>query len=395
MNQAPSLLDSAPAPHYFSPEHEAFRRTMRDWVAREIAPNVNAWDEAETFPRALYRQAAEIGLLGLGYPEELGGTEVDIFYMIIASEELARAGSGGLQASLLSHSIGLPPVLAHGSEALKRRVIPPVLAGEKIAALAVTEPSGGSDVAALKTLAIRDGDHYVVDGEKVFITSGLRADFITCAVRTDPASKGPNGISALLVEGDTPGLTRTPLKKMGWWASDTAHLRFERCRVPVANLIGEEHRGFKTFMSNFNAERLGMAALALGYAQTCFDEALDWARQRVTFGAPLSERQVIRHKLVDMLRQIDAARCMVYELAWRTEQGRDDPGRLVARIALAKVQATQVMQFCADAAVQILGGMGFMRGTKSERIYREVKVMMIGGGSEEIMKDLAARQLGI
>ncbi|NRF70390.1 acyl-CoA dehydrogenase family protein [Aquincola sp. S2] len=397
-----SLLDAPPAPHYFSPEHEQFRRTMRDWVAREISPHVNHWDEAETFPRALYRQAAEIGLLGLGYPEELGGTPADVFYFLIASEELARAGSGGLQASLLSHSIGLPPVLAHGSEALKRRVIPPVLAGAKIAALAVTEPSGGSDVAALKTTAIRDGDHYVVDGEKVFITSGMRADFITCAVRTDPASKGPNGISALLVEGDAPGLTRTPLKKMGWWASDTAHLRFERCRVPVENLIGEEHRGFKTFMTNFNAERLGMAALALGYAEVCLDEALDWARQRMTFGAPLSERQVIRHKLVDMLRQIDAARCMVYELAWRTERsdhglehGRDDPARLVARIALAKVQATQAMQFCADAAVQILGGMGFMRGTKSERIYREVKVMMIGGGSEEIMKDLAARQLGI
>lgn len=390
-----SLLDAPPAPHYFSPEHEQFRATMRDWVAREITPHAHEWDEAETFPRALYRRAAEVGLLGLGYPEEYGGTPVDVFYVLIASEELARAGCGGVQASLMSHTIGLPPVLAHGSAALKQRVIPPVLAGEKIAALAVTEPSGGSDVAALKTTALRDGEHYVVSGEKVFITSGLRADVITCAVRTDPASRGPNGISALLIDGDTPGLTRTPLKKMGWWASDTAHLRFDGCRVPVANLIGEEHRGFKTFMGNFNAERLGMAALAVGYAEACFDEALAWARQRSTFGALLSERQVIRHKLMDMLRQIDAARCLVYDLAWRTEHGRGDPAQLVARIALAKVQATQAMQFCADAAVQILGGMGFMRGTTCERLYREVKVMMIGGGSEEIMKDLAARQLGV
>ena len=223
----------------------------------------------------------------------------------------------------------------------------------------------------------------------------MRADFITVAVRTDPANKGAGGISALLVEGDTPGLTRTPLAKMGWWASDTAHLRFENCRVPAANLIGEENKGFKTFMTNFNAERLGMAASAVGYAQTCFDEALDWARQRQTFGVPLSERQVIRHKLMDMLRLIDVARCHIYDLAWTQQHNAGDANLRVARIAMAKVQATQCMQFCADAAVQILGGMGFMRGTRSERIYREVKVMMIGGGSEEIMKDLASRQLGI
>ena len=390
-----SLPEPPPAPHYFTPEHVQFRASLRAWVARELTPHVNDWDEAGSFPRELYRKAAHIGLLGMGYPEEYGGTPSDIFYSLISSEELARPGCGGVQSSLLSHSIGLPPVLKFGHEALKRRVIPPVLAGDKIAALAVTEPSGGSDVAALKTSARLDGDHYVVNGEKVFITSGMRADFITVAVRTDAQSKGANGISALLIEGDTPGLSRTELKKMGWWAGDTAHLRFDNCRVPVANLIGQEHKGFKTFMTNFNAERLGMAALAVGYAQTCFDEALDWARQRVTFGAPLSERQVIRHKLMDMLRQIDAARCLIYDLAWAQQHQSADANQLVARICMAKVQGTQCMQFCADAAVQILGGMGFMRGTRSERIYREVKVMMIGGGSEEIMKDLAARQLGI
>ena len=394
-----SLLDAPPAPHYATPEHGQFRDMVRAWVAREIAPHASAWDEAGGFPRDLYKKAASVGLLGLGYPEAYGGTPADLFYHLILSEELARPGAGGVAASLMSHSIGLPPVARFGSPALQARVIPPVLAGDKIAALAVTEPSGGSDVAALKTTAVRgfdsQGDHYIVNGEKVFITSGMRADFITTAVRTDPASKGANGISALLIDGDTPGLTRTQLDKMGWWASDTAHLRFENCRVPVANLIGTEHQGFKTFMSNFNGERLGMAAQAVGYAQACFDEALDWARQRHTFGQALSQRQVIRHKLMDMLRAIDVARCHIYDLAWAQQHQHGDPGQRVARIALAKVQATQCMQFCADAAVQILGGMGFMRGTKSERIYREVKVMMIGGGSEEIMKDLAARQLGI
>ena len=394
-----SLLDAPAAPHYFTPEHVQFRASLRDWVAREITPHVNAWDEAQGFPRELYKKASAIGLLGLDYPEQFGGTPADLFYHLILSEELARPGCGGVAASLMSHSIGLPPVRNFGSAALQARVIPPVLAGDKIAALAVTEPSGGSDVAALKTTAVRgfdsQGDHYIVNGEKVFITSGMRADFITTAVRTDPASKGAHGISALLIDGDTPGLTRSKLDKMGWWASDTAHLRFENCRVPVANLIGTEHQGFKTFMSNFNGERLGMAAQAVGYAQACFDEALDWARQRHTFGQALSERQVIRHKLMDMLRAIDVARCHIYDLAWAQQHQHGDAGQRVARIALAKVQATQCMQFCADAAVQVLGGMGFMRGTRSERIYREVKVMMIGGGSEEIMKDLAARQLGI
>src|SRR5690606_28054396 len=296
---------------------------------------------------------------------------------------------------LLSHTIGLPPVANHGSDALKRRVLPPVLAGEKIAALAVTEPGGGSDVAALKTTAIRDGDHYVLNGEKVFITSGMRADFLTVAVRTDPAHKGAGGVSALLVEGDSPGLTRSALKKMGWWASDTAHLRFDNVRVPVTNLLGQENAGFKVFMNNFNAERLCMSASACAYAQVCLDEAAEWARERHTFGQPLVSRQVIRHKLVDMAMRISAARGHVYELAWRLQHGVGDPAQLVAQTCMSKILSTRAMQFCADQAVQILGGMGFMRGTRSERIYREVKVMMIGGGSEEIMKDLAARQLGL
>jgi acyl-CoA dehydrogenase len=368
---------------------------VRRFVDAEIAPHVNAWDEAGTFPRELYRRAAAVGITGVGYPEALGGTPADIFYGIAAAEEIARAGCGGVQASLGSHGIALPPIVAHGSDALKQRVVPPVLAGDKIAALCITEPGGGSDVAALKTTALRDGDYYVVDGEKTFITSGMRADFLTVAVRTDPANKGPGGVSLLVIDGDTPGLTRHELKKMGWWCSDTAHLRFEHCRVPVANRVGAEGEGFKAIMHNFNSERLMMAAMSCGYAQACAEEALAWARERQTFGEPLAQRQVIRHKLVDMAARIEAARAVVYDLAYRVEHGLGARGELVARTCMVKVLATQAMQFCADQAVQILGGMGFMRGTKSERLYREAKVMMIGGGSEEIMKDLAARQLGV
>jgi acyl-CoA dehydrogenase len=389
------FLEAPPLPFYFTPEHEQFRAGLRDFISREITPFVAEWDEAETFPRELYARAAALGVQGLGYPEAYGGTPADVFFQLIVAEEFARCGGGGIQASMNSHSIALPPILHAGSEELKQRVIPPVLAGEKIAALAVTEPSGGSDVAALKTTAVRDGDHYVVNGEKTFITSGMRADFITTAVRTDPANKGAGGISVLLIDGDTPGLARTALKKMGWWSSDTAHLRFDNCRVPVANLVGVENKGFKTFMNNFNTERLFMSASACGFAEVCLKEAVDWTRQRISFGMPLSERQVVRHKLMDMTLRIDASRALVYDLAYRIEHKLADPARLVARVCLAKVQATQAMQFCADQAVQLLGGMGFMRGTQSERIYREVKVMMIGGGSEEVMKDLAARQLGL
>lgn len=389
------MFELPPLSHYFSSDHEQFRASLRDFISKEITPFVNEWDEAGTFPQSLYRRAAELGATGLGYPEEYGGTSADIFYKLVLAEEYARCGCGGVQASINSHTIALPPLLAAGSEELKRRVLPPVLRGEKIAALAVTEPSGGSDVAAVRTTAVRDGEHYLVNGEKTFITSGMRANFITTAVRTDPQNKGPGGISVLVIDGDTPGLTRTELKKMGWWCSDTAHLHFDNCRVPVSNLVGVENEGFKTFMNNFNSERLFMSALSYGYAQVCFEEALDWARQRSTFGQTLSQRQVIRHKLMDMMLKIDAARSLVHELAYRIEHQIGDSAQLVARVAMAKVVSTQAMQFCADQSLQILGGMGYMRGTRSERIYREVKVMMIGGGSEEILKDLASRQIQI
>jgi acyl-CoA dehydrogenase len=372
-------------------QHEQFRATLRAFVAREIAPQVGAWDEAGSFPRALYAKAAAIGLLGLGYPEALGGTPCDIGFRLIATEEIARAGSGGLLASLFSHQIALPPIVAAGSAELQRRIVPPVLDGEQIAALAITEPGGGSDVAQLTTRARRDGDGWVIDGEKTFITSGVRADWITVAART--GGPGAGGISLFAVPGGAAGLQRTTLDKMGWWCSDTAHLRFDAVRVGGDALVGDENAGFRLIMDNFNGERLVLAAGAVAFAQVCHDEALDWARQRRSFGRALVEHQVIRHKLMDMRMHVAASRAWLHEVAARFDAGAD--AEVVADLCLLKNQATRTMQFCADAAVQILGGMGYMRGTKSERIYREVKVMMIGGGSEEIMKELAARQAGV
>jgi acyl-CoA dehydrogenase len=374
---------------FYTAEHEAWRAVVRRFVENEIEPFAHEWDEAGETPRELYEKAAAIGLLGLGFPEEYGGTPADQFMKIVTSQELARAGAGGVNASLMSHTIGSPPIARAARPEVRARVLPEVLSGKKISALAITEPGGGSDVANLRTKARREGDHYIVNGEKTFITSGVRADYLTVAVRT--GGEGASGVSLLLIEGDTPGLTRTKLKKMGWWASDTASLHFDDCRVPVTNLIGEEGQGFKLIMHNFNSERMGMAASCTAYARVCVEDAIAYAKERKTFGKPIAQHQVIRHKLVDMAQRVAASQAMLEMLAWRLGQGESP----VAEICMMKNQATQTMAYCASEAVQIFGGAGFMRGIKVERIYREVKVNAIGGGTEEIMKDLASRQMGL
>jgi acyl-CoA dehydrogenase len=327
--------------------------------------------------------------LGLNYPEEYGGHSegFDIFHGMVVSNELARVGAGGLGASLRTHGIGLPPILAVGSDELKQRIAPPVLAGEKIIALGITEPSGGSDVANLKTRAVRDGADYVVNGQKMFITSGMRCDYMTTAVRT--GEDGAGGISLLLVEMDSDGVSRTPLEKMGWHCSDTAAIYFDDVRVPAENLIGQENSGFIGIMRNFNRERLGMAMGCCAFARVCLKEAADWARERKTFGKPLAGHQVIRVKLADMARRIGATQAWVDQCAWAEREGKGQP----ADFAMLKVQATEMLERVARDAAQVLGGASFLLGSKVERIYREVRVNAIGGGSEEIMLDLAGRQL--
>lgn len=374
---------------FYRDEHEAFRDQVRRFVDQEVLPHIDAWETTEELPRELHQKAAEIGLLGIGFPEAWGGVEpTDLFFQIVAIEELARAGAGGLLASLMSHGIACPPIAAMGNDAQKAKFLEPVLRGEKIAALAITEPSGGSDVANLKTRAVRDGDHYVLNGSKTFITSGMRADYLTVAVRT--GGEGMGGISVIVVEAGTPGFSRTPLQKMGWWCSDTASLYFDDCRVPAANLIGQQDHGFMAIMLNFNGERIALAAQAWALAQVCYDEALAYARERSTFGKPLIRNQVIRHKLVDMRTRIQAVKATLDQLTWRVDQGQMP----VPELCMLKNLATDTLEYCANEAVQIFGGAGYLRGAKVERIYRETKVLSIGGGASEIMKDLAARQLG-
>jgi acyl-CoA dehydrogenase len=373
----------------FTDEHRQLQAAMQRFVEGEISPNAAAWDESEGFPRELYRKAADIGLLGLGFPAEYGGTPCDSVSKMIATVELCRAGAGGVNASLMSHTIMLVPLLKAASEELKQAVVPRILGGEKIGALCVTEPSGGSDVARLQTRAQPVPGGWKISGSKIYITSGMRADYYLVAART--GGPGAGGISLFLVDRDTPGFTRTPLKKMGWWASDTAALYFDEMFVPHERLVGPENGGFPLVMNNFNGERLGMACAAMAFAMVCVEDALAWARERHTFGQPLMAQQVIRQKIVRMIDAVLPLQAWLVQLSQRIDAGEQP----VAEISLAKNLGGRVMRDCADDAVQILGGAGFMRGGRVERIYREVKVMMIGGGAEEILNDLAAKQLGL
>lgn len=371
-------------------ERATFRQVIADFVATEITPHVNEWDEAEEFPRELYEKVGALGAFGVGFAEEHGGLGThDPFLIWILSEEFAKCGAGGVSASLFSNYIGGPPIQNGGSPEVQAEILPAMLRGERILALGITEPSGGSDVANLMTTAVRDGDEYVVNGQKTFITSGMRADYVTTAVRT--GGPGAAGVSLLAIPTDLDGFEATPLDKMGWWSSDTATLYFDDCRVPARYLLGEENRGFELIMLNFNYERLQLIAGMVGASRVLFEQALTWARERKTFGKRLADHQVIRHKLVEMHRMLNATSAWGEQLCWRIEQGETPAGEL----AEAKVQASLTMEFCAREAAQILGGASYLRGNPVERFYREVRVNAIGGGSEEIMRDLAARQLGI
>ena len=348
-------------------EHAALRLQIRRFAEREIAPHAHAWDEAAEFPRSLYPAAAEAGLLGLGYPAALGGSGGDLSHGIVGFEELVLAGkSVGVKVGLGTHGIALPPILALGTDEQKRRFVPPVLRGEKVAALAITGPGCGSDVAAVATRARRDGDHYVVDGAKTFISSGCRADFVTTAVRT--GGPGHGGLSLLVIERGTPGFTVSKkLEKMGWWASDTAELSFDGCRVPVANRIGDEGQGFYAIVANFVSERLFLAGQCVSVAELAYREAVAYARERHAFGKPLAGEVVARYL-----------------------RGEKTP----SLAAMAKNAGTDMCSYVCDEAVQIHGGAGYLRGTVVERLYRDARLYPIGGGTREIMNEIIAKTEG-
>ena len=371
-------------------EHAALRAQARRFATTEIAPHAAAWEEACEFPRDLYPRLAAAGLMGVGYPEALGGGGGDLGHVLAVSDELVVSGTSvGTVVGLGSHGIAVPPIVRFGTDAQKARFVLPVVRGEQVAALAVTEPGGGSDVAALTTRAVRDGDHYVVTGAKTFITSGCRADWVLTAVRT--GGPGHGGISFLVIERGTPGFSVSKkLRKTGWWASDTAELAFAGCRVPVANRVGGEHGAFPIIMSNFASERLMLAGQCVAIAELAYREARRYAREREAFGKPLAGFQVTRHKLADMATRIAAIRALTGEAAVRVVRGELAP----ALCAMAKNAATDACSAVVDAAVQIFGGAGYLRDVVVERLYRDARLYPIGGGTREIMNEIISKAEG-
>ncbi len=377
----------------FSEEHEELRETVRRFVQSEIAPHVEEWEAAREFPRELYDRCAELGFLGLKFPEAYGGQGGTYLHDAVWTEELSRSGgSGGVAAGINAHTgIAMPPVFNFGTEEQRQRWIVPGIKGQKIGALGITEPGGGSDVAGIRTVARRENGYYVVNGAKTFITNGVRADFLVCACRTT-AEGGHHGISFLVLEREMPGYeVSRKLEKMGWHASDTGELSFTDVEVPVENLLGSENGGFALIMANFAWERLAMSLGALGGMQKVFERTLDYALDREAFGRPIGKFQAIRHKFAEMATRIEACRALTYNTLRLFHSGQD----CIREVTMAKLMTQRGLVEIADECLQIHGGYGYMREYGIERAVRDARLGPIGGGTDEIMKEILGKQMGL
>ncbi|OUM86853.1 MAG: acyl-CoA dehydrogenase [Bacillus thermozeamaize] len=379
-------------PPYFQEEHEALRKVIRRFVANEVTPYIEEWEEKGEFPREIVKRMGELGFLGLRYPEEVGGQGGDYFSVIVLAEEMARCGAGGFPMAIaVQTDMATPPILEFGTPDQIERFLKPAIRGEKLAAIGITEPNHGSDVAGIQTRAVRDGDDWVINGSKTFITNGPRADFITMVVRTSD-KPGYEGLSLFLVELDRPGVSVSrKLDKVGMRSSDTAEIVFDNVRVPQENLLGEEGKGFYQIMWQLQGERLIGAAGSVGMAQYAYELARDYAKERKAFQRPLSQFQVIAHLLAEMATEIEAARHLTYAAAYRFARG-EVPTK---EISMAKLVAAQVAHWVADRALQIFGGYGYMMEYPIQRIWRDTRLYRIGGGTDEIMKEIIAKQMNI
>ncbi|MHB8945562.1 MAG: acyl-CoA dehydrogenase family protein [Bacillota bacterium] len=379
--------------HYiFSDEHEQLRKSVRRFVERELAPYADEWEAAEGFPDEVFRKLGAQGFLGLRYPEEYGGQGGDYYTAIVLAEELVGARAGGVGTAVEVHTeMATPPILKFGTDDQKRRFLVPAIKGEKISALAITEPEAGSDVAAIRTMAVRDGDEYVLNGSKRFITNGCRADFAVVVTRTAKEEHWA-GLTLFIVEKGTPGFTvAKKLEKVGLHSSDTAELVFEDCRVPAANLLGQEHQGFYHIMWELQGERLIGAAGAVAAGQRALDLAIQYGTERQQFGRPVAKFQANRHRLAEHATALEAARQMVYASAWRVQNGEYP----VKEISMAKVFSTRVAFEAADFALQLHGGSGYMMESEIQRLWRDTRASRIAAGTDEIMLEVVAKELGL
>jgi acyl-CoA dehydrogenase len=387
----PAAAPRQPIPP-FTDEHEQLREAIRRFVAKELRPHVGEWEDAEWFPNEVFTRMAELGYLGLKYPEEYGGQGGDYVHDAVLVEELTGAGSGGLSAGIGAHiGIATPPIWKFGTEDQKQRFLAPAIRGERIAALGITEPGAGSDVAGIRTFARKVDGGYLVNGSKTFITNGVRADFVVTAVKTTEGG-GHQGLSFLLLEKEMKGYSVSKkLEKLGWRASDTAELAFDDVFVPDENLLGEENKGFYLIMANFQWERLLMALGAVGSMGRMIDRAVAYAGERTAFGRPIGKLQAIRHKVAEMAVKHEASRSLTYHALRLFAAGEN----AIREVTEAKLLSQRAAYEVADDALQIHGGAGYMKEYEIERAVRDTRLGPIGGGTDEVMKEILGKQLGL
>ncbi len=395
MASASSVLkpdyDQKRAHFIFTDEHEQLRESIRNFAQKELAPHAEEWEET-TFPDSVFTRMGELGLLGLDKPEEYGGQGGDYYTSLVLAEEMTHAQSGGLAMGVAVHTdMAMPPILAFGTEEQKQQWVVPAIKGEKILCLGITEPDAGSDVAGIKTRAVKDGDEYVINGSKTYITNGHRADLIVLVTKTD-ADAGYEGFTLFLVPMDAPGVIREKkLEKLGMHASDTALLAFQDVRVPETAVLGEVGKGFYHIMWELQGERLIGAAGCVAGAQRCFDKTLEYAMEREAFGRKIGNFQAIRHKFADMATKIEAARQLTYMTAWRFQNGEYP----VREISMAKLFSARTACEVADECLQIHGGAGYMKEYGIERVWRDMRLNRIGAGTDEVMLDVIGRSYGL
>jgi len=378
-------------PIYFTEQHRQFRDNLRRFIDQEIVPRAAPWEEAGMVPRAVMRQMGELGYLGIRYPETYGGSGLDTVYSAILAEELGRSTYGGYAVTVTVHTDMASPHLANfGTPEQLQRYLPSLIRGETVCAVAVTEPDAGSDVAGIRTRAVRDGDHWVIDGSKMFITNGVHGDLYFVGAKTDPSAKGSRGISIFIVEKGTPGFrVGRALKKSGWLCSDTAELVFENCRIPAANLLGGENKGFYQIMRNFQNERMVIGAQAMGEAARAIEMTVDYVRERKAFGATLWDKQAIRQRLAMRAAQVEAGRALVYHAAWLDAQGKD----CVKEVSMVKALCGELVNKVLYDCQQFHGGFGYMHETTIARMVRDARVEAIGGGATEVMLEEVAKRM--
>lgn len=376
----------------FNEEHESFRASVKKFVEKEIKPYIEEWEKAGEIPRSLFKQAGELGYLGIRYPEKYGGSGLDVIMEAVFVEELAKCGAGGVAASLsATSSIAMSKILIFGNEVQKETYLPQGISGEKIFALAITEPNSGSDVANLQTTAKRNGDYYILNGSKTFITNGVNADYVIVAAKTKEGPKHKN-ISLFIVDTASEGYSvGKKLNKLGWRSSDTGEIYFDHVEVPAENLIGEENNGFYYMMEDFQYERIHMALTCVTLAELALEDAIRYSKERIQFGQPIANFQVLRHKMVDMALDIEKARNITYRALYLYNKGED----VVTHATMAKAYAAEMVRRVTDAALQIHGGNGYMMEFPVQRYWRDARIQSIGGGTTEIMKEVLTKQLGI